>query len=114
MTALPSSVKVGPYVYAVALDEAKVRVFEHEQRGHRLGYSDHSTLDIVLDPTLVSGRLREVLLHEVLHAVCCVVSAQEKLSEEAWLERTGPTLLAVLRENPELVSFLTTEGPSSE
>lgn len=58
--------------------------------------------------------VREVLLHEVLHA--CVYASGLALEgdpralldiEETFVSRTAPTLLDVLRVNPGLVEYLT-------
>lgn len=65
---------------------------------------------IVVRPGLPADKEREVLLHEVLHAVVTAANlGWEDDSDEERIVRsmTGP-LLDVLRRNPALVKYLTT------
>lgn len=103
----PSVIKVGPYQYTVSQDEVKLRDYEHQQRNGYSGYSDHSKLEIIVDPTLADDQQAETLWHEVKHCVYNVVGWRDgALKEEEVIRRAAPMELAVLRENPALVAFL--------
>lgn len=103
----PAFVKVGPYRYRVLVDSDKIREYEHERKGMFAGYTHVSASLIVLDPDVSSQFRRETLWHEVKHAVANVVGLEGKLSEEEVLQKVSPMELAVLRDNPELVIYLT-------
>ncbi|MDE2096753.1 MAG: hypothetical protein KGL39_05845 [Patescibacteria group bacterium] len=112
MAQIPDSVRVGPFRYAIKTD---LPGFDR----HRISYGDSDStvgkcsegeLSIYLDvannhPSLV----RMVTLHEVLHAVqnTANIKMAEELLPEEFVGRTAPILLGVLRDNPELVAYLT-------
>lgn len=58
---------------------------------------------IQIAPDLAHDREREVLVHELVHAVD--EAMQSKLSEEQ-VEKLGVGLYALLSDNPELVKYL--------
>lgn len=103
----PSTIRVGPYRYRVVMDERRLREFEHAERSRNYGYADRKELLIVLDPRMPHERTAEVLWHEVKHVVADVVGLDGKLDEETYTNRSAPMELAVLRDNPQLVVFLT-------
>lgn len=106
MTDPPASVKVGPYVYSVGMDEAKIRQFEHERQAGFSGHSDHGALEIHIDPHNAPAYQRETLWHEIKHCVLRLSGFEGKASEEDIICRTSPMELAVLRDNPDLVRYL--------
>lgn len=110
MTTLPSNIKVGPHVYTVTGDETTVRAEEHALNDKLRGWTDHQKLLIGVDPKLALGMQRQTLWHEVKHAVADLPSSDNvKRTEEEWISRTAQMEVAVLRDNPELVAFLTSE-----
>lgn len=106
MADCPARVRVGPHVYRVVVDEARIRQFEHDQGGksHK-GYTDRWTCEIVLDPRQAPCQLRETLWHEIKHAVASL-SRFDQDEEEDMIARMAPWELLVLRDNPTLVAFL--------
>lgn len=54
----------------------------------------------------------EVLLHEVLHGILVTTSRKEDIGEkeEEVVRALSVALLAVLRDNPEFVKYLTADG----
>lgn len=99
----PTALVVGPYTYSVelhpALEDGEFRGITHTD--------DHY---IRLNPKLPPALMRTTLLHEALHAVAssgAAISLEEKLTQEAWIGRIEAPLTGLLRDNPELVAFLT-------
>jgi hypothetical protein len=107
MTEMPTRIKVGPYVYAVFADTAKLQAHEREKKAGYSGYTDHQLMEIVIDPSDAPCHSRETLWHEVKHAVVHLFGEYGKLDDETHIRRTAPMELAVLRDNPGLVAFLT-------
>lgn len=107
---MPKTIRVGPYVYDVATDEAWLRQQEHSRSGGLRGATDHQQLRIVVGPDMALGMQRQTLWHEVKHAVIeAMTMSNDKRSDEDWISRTAPGELAVLRNNPDLVAFLIAE-----
>jgi hypothetical protein len=108
MAEMPTRIKVGPYVYEVSRDEAWLRAQEHSRSGGLRGATDHQALRIVVGPDLAPGMQRQTLWHEVKHAVLeAMTMSHDKRTDEDWIARSAPSELAVLRNNPGLVAFLT-------
>lgn len=108
MSELPPRLVVGPFIYQVSADAAKLRDHEHNKRGAYGGYTEHALLEIILDPTLAPGTMRETLWHEVKHAVIYLFGEYGDMNDETYVRRTAAMELAVLRQNPGLVRFLLT------
>jgi len=105
-TPMPTSIKVGPYVYRVDEDEREIRKFEHNRSGAYGGCTDHALQTIHIDPTLAPTQRRETLWHEVKHCVVYLFQWDGKKAEEEAIRMMAPMELAVLRDNPELVAYL--------
>lgn len=75
-----------------------------------LGLTSYSDLKITIFPAEKQVK-REVLLHEVLHAIFVASGALVFFEEheEEIVSILSPPLLVALRENPELVAFLLEE-----
>ncbi len=97
----PKQLRVGPYTYKVAVDPDRLPV-------DLFGQCDKGKHVIALHPEQSSIRLRSTLLHEILHALCDVTGVDDDKAEEHIATVIAPALLAVLRDNPKLVSWLTT------
>lgn len=110
MSRLPKSIKVGPYRYAVRVDDATV----DKEAGGRDLYAITRTgvHEIVFRKN--TEDLQATLLHEVLHAVWALSGLDGRWeshpTEEDAIETLDSLLLAVLQENPSLVSYLTAAG----
>lgn len=100
--AMPGSVKVGPHVYSVSRSPSAAL-------GDALGDCDCTTLRIRVRARLRRSKAQEILLHEIIHAILNgPLLGTEKYDDEVYIEATAGVLLQVLRENPELVIYLTT------
>lgn len=102
-TPLPRRIKVGPYTYTVdlndGLDDAELR-----------GITDTDLHQIRLNPGNPPALMRSTLLHEAIHAVavsCARITCEEKLVQEDWIGRIEAPLTALLRDNPQLLAYLT-------
>jgi hypothetical protein len=111
---LPTQIKVGPLVYDVIADElafAKTRV--ESDSPTLIGRLKEKELQILLDPELPLPMLRACLLHEALHTITAgttlaaiVSDADPDDRDERIVGVLELPLLAMLRDNPELVAFL--------
>jgi hypothetical protein len=106
---MPASIKVGPFVYAVIQDAAKLQAWEREKKGAYSGFSDHSLMRIVIGPDEATCSQRETLWHEVKHCVVHLFGEYGNQDDETYIRRTAPMELAALRENPDLVAYLLAE-----
>jgi hypothetical protein len=64
---------------------------------------------ILIDPELGATVMRETMLHEILHAVWHQTELDNRYSndeEEKIVWTLAPRLLALIRENPDLMTFL--------
>lgn len=113
VSALPSAISVGPFVYDVVLDKAKVDAHCRAMRRDMIGVCDHVNLTLSIDPSQASDQMADTVLHETLHAIVRMVglnSGDEEWGydrEENVVSRLAPALLDLLRRNPDLVTFLT-------
>ena len=113
----PLSVKVGPVAYRVTSDPDEWMRAEHDtQRSGYYGITRNTQAVIYLNPEADPAVTRLTLWHETLHALFEVTMGSPDWHglgkthndrEESVIRRLeGPTL-TVLRDNPELVSYLT-------
>lgn len=98
--------RVGPHVFDVRkarkLAEAGV-----------VGICGEDSQEVRYDPDIGPSVLRETVLHELLHAVWHQTTLDRLYTdeqEEQVLWTLAPRLLALLRDNPELVMFLVYDG----
>jgi hypothetical protein len=99
----PKVIKVGPFPFRVVRKPDKIA------DGEKVGDTSiaRSRIRYAADQSMMQKRA--TLLHEVLHAVAhtAAIDDEEKLTQEEWIGRIESGLLGVLRENPDLVKFLT-------
>src|SRR4051812_5185029 len=100
MSVIPTTIKVGPYVYTVSQDVATLQAYEREKKGGYSGFTDHSKMLIVVGPDEHISSQRETLWHEAKHAVVHLFGEYGKMDDETHIRRMAPMELAVLRENP--------------
>lgn len=102
MTDMPPTIRVGAYLY-------RVEQLDIGDSGHD-GLQNDSTLRIVVNTDLAPLYERGVLLHEVVHA-CLSHGAQFLDHDQGEMVAAAleSALLGVLRDNPELVKYLTEE-----
>lgn len=116
--ALPGHVQVGPYRYRVSTDAADLLKRVETKNGGSYGYFDPQHLLLVVDGRLPRDQQADTLWHEVKHACAetagrTVDACDATLTAEAMIEGSTPWELMVLRQNPELVAFLTND-PTAE
>lgn len=101
---MPRSVRVGPWDWAVN-DMSQADCI----RSGWIGSCYTAHLEIEVYPKLPTQKRAEVLLHEVLHACFEVANLKQHdtLTEEKVVNGLGMTLLSVIRDNPDLIAFLT-------
>lgn len=95
----PKNVVVGTLTYSVGVAPTLLE----------WGFIDYRAQKIVLADDAEVERRRITLLHEVLHACTEQVNLKDNDDEETFVSRVSPLLLQVLRENPDLVAYLTRE-----
>lgn len=103
----PKLLRIGPFDYEVL--RGAFSTLELASRD-RVGECDYSDLTIRVSHQLAPGQQRETLLHEALHAVADLAGLPSELGadlDEKIVRRLAPLLLALMRDNPKLVAFLT-------
>ena len=96
----PASITVGPYRYGVTVDDARIPPDLY-------GLCDKGKHVVALHPDQSAVRLRSTLMHELLHALCDLTGVDDDKAEERIVTVLAPALLALLRENPRLLEWLT-------
>jgi hypothetical protein len=71
-----------------------------------LGSTDQRFQIIRVDPRQHEDGVRETLLHEMLHACHLMVGLADDTNCETFISVVSPTLLSVLRANPEIARYL--------
>jgi hypothetical protein len=106
----PSRITVGPFPFVVLTDPKQVAKVRRRARDGRLGETDTTQLQIMVDAELPSAQVRDTVPHEVLHAVTWTVGGWRKGDDEdGYIGRVTSILLDTLRRNPELVAYLMAE-----
>lgn len=109
--AAPESISIGPHTYEVRSDHDTAVLLRAENNN---GDSRPSDLLIRVDPDRPHTAVADTVLHEALHCAWSQTSlrASENLTdhEEAIVTALAPLLLGMLRANPDLVKFLTSDG----
>lgn len=112
---VPSVVRILGQRFAVEVvdrPEGQVLTIEAPQSHDVLGYCDRSLNKILIrGPRMMAeDKAREVLLHEVLHAIIGTARidpfGDDENAEENLVSQLAPLLLAALRDNPALVAAL--------
>jgi hypothetical protein len=97
----PRKIKVGPFTYRI--ERGTVR---DDEQGNTLFERQR----IAIRPGLAPGLEAEVVTHECLHTLTELTGQAARLGpkrEEELVRALAPALLALLRENPRLVEYLT-------
>ena len=122
----PRSVRIGPYVFKIVWTERSWN--KYSAQAYRLVPKDydHYLASVFLRLNVIAVRSakipslrvqKETLLHEILHAINVIngwpysftFDCPEDEMEEKIVSITSPTLFSVLRENPELLEWLTSD-----
>ncbi len=114
-TPRPTSLKVGHLDFDILwLDEEEWKAHpdvEEDKAGHMAGWQ--SLIIVRVQSKISESNLREILLHEVVHAAFYVCGLWNEPVhrhddvEEAFIMRTAPVMLQVFRDNPDFVKYLT-------
>lgn len=99
-----------PVEHVAAADVAPHGEWVHDDLLPVNGVCDRDAGVMFLEAELGYDRAREVILHETIHAVIGQSGVHKDIlhgHEEALVNRISPILLAVIRDNPKLIEFLT-------
>lgn len=117
MTDLPTSIRVGPVMYRVTDDHAEFIERQHtDQRSGDYGCTRGKEAVIYLNPEVSADNKRLTLLHEAMHAAghtygggwsWKALGKTPSDREERVISLLETPLLALLRDNPRLVAYLT-------
>lgn len=109
---LPEFVQIGPFRYTIHVGgDGWTRARLEELHPQLTGHASHVRLEIAITDGLAHDAFCEVLIHEILHG-CYNVAGQplDSMSsndhDENAVRTLAPSLLMVLRDNPDLVAFL--------
>lgn len=100
---VPKQIQVGPYTFTL---KAAPDLLETG----KVGDCDETKALIRYVPDLDPIMLRSVIVHEMLHACALMagITDTDKHDQETFIRRTEPFLLAVLRDNPDLTTWIQT------
>lgn len=96
---LPDRVRIAGHDYAIALED------NEDFADANFGQVNHRTRRIRVNAVCDADQARATLLHEVLHAVDWAVDAELTEHQVSSISRG---LFAVIRDNPDFATFLTT------
>jgi hypothetical protein len=94
----PTRVKVGPFDFRIEYVDLEL--------ADRSGSFEPKTLRILIDNDVPVPVQRHILLHELMHACVFVSDEPESETEEAYVRVISGQLLAVLRDNPKVATWL--------
>lgn len=100
---LPNTVKIAGFEYQVKR-VAKLKVDGDQANGA----SDDDALTLELRKGMKRAKSQEFLLHEILHSCLYAVQGIDSDTEEKFVTAISHRLLQVLKDNPKLISYLTT------
>ena len=107
----PRSLRIGAFTYEVVWPKHVLDVNQYGQPDATLetlsARADHFELRISVATAGARPVQRKSLLHEVIHACNWISGHDDTSSEEQFVRALAFPLLDVLRDNPELVAFLT-------
>lgn len=113
---IPKSLKIGPYTYSITEDKAKMAKKQVELKASgQFGLLDPREQCIYIDQDIHPQSKRTTLLHEALHAVCGISALRQaedeegRVTEEQFIESVDSGIVLLLRDNPELVAYLTSD-----
>lgn len=114
---MPASVLIGSVTYLVTTHPDDWMRIEYEsQRKGDYGHTKHDMAMIYINPESTPDVQRQTLWHEVMHALCETVmgapvwrylGADRVEREESVIRMLESPIILVLRDNPDLVTYLT-------
>lgn len=104
---MPESVKVGPHVYTLTrLPKEEMPKTDGVPQSGECDY-DSLSISIQKGPGIKRSKTQEWTMHELLHACGYPNLIEKKLTEEEFVDAIAPVLLQVIRDNPDLIAYLT-------
>ena len=108
---MPRAIRIVGQRYKVQ-QQANLHVQDHNDEAPTGvdGLMDTTHQIMMIDPTIGSDRLREVFLHESLHAMVNAAGLHRDILEgrdEQVIKRLAPILLDFLKANPQVYTYLT-------
>jgi hypothetical protein len=115
----PSSVRIGGYEFSIEWPDADLTMPSGDKA---VGHSSYHQLTLQVCTNYPLPMQQDTLLHEILHSINetnstsnwwkSVQSDPNGDFEEALVSSTTPVLLAVLRDNPHVLKWLTYAEPT--
>lgn len=110
----PKQIKVLHHIY----DIVETTPEDDDQLDTNYGYTDYKSTLIAIDINLSISQKQTTLLHEILHATIEAgansIKPKKKSNAGKWehyfIYSLENTLIDVIRQNPELISYLTYTG----
>lgn len=107
----PDVITVGPFPYHIIYDGGATAKRSVVALADLVGQCDLNALTIWIDPDRPEARIRETLVHELLHALWDVAGLPsrdtERVGQEETVDALASGLTLLLRDNPALVKYLT-------
>ena len=117
---MPATIRVGAVTYRVTIDPDDWMRIEHKiQSKGDYGHTLNVEATIYVSPEATPDVQRVTLWHEVMHALCTAVMGspdwrglgkKKNDREEAVVSAFESPIVLVLRDNPALVAYLTSDG----
>ena len=105
---MPESVKIGPFEYWVSSDAESHMAVENTEKSRLDGRSCPIELVIHVSPKGAEDYRRSTMIHEIVHQVFVIAGSMiDKDDEEKICRLLEAGLLGVIKENPDLVRWLT-------
>ena len=105
---LPGKIQVGPVTYTVKV--GPITATDHDP-DTLSGLAIHRDAEIQVVDNQAPAQARDTMLHEVLHCLFAVsglfLPVDQAEEEEKFVSLLTPWLTMLLRDNPELVDYLT-------
>lgn len=100
----PKHIRFGAFTYAVKTNKAAQT---HLAAEGLLGKTRHTRQHLLIGTRQHAEQVRDTLLHECLHVVANqTATLKNSVKQEDLILRWTPVLIAMLRDNPELVDYL--------
>lgn len=100
-TKLPDTIKVGAYDYTII---ARGQDWKRSVGAYGRCHTEEQTIEIVTEGITPIFQL-DTFMHEILHAIFSYHALDDDDDEEKTVTLLASGLVAVLRDNPELVKF---------
>jgi hypothetical protein len=104
MRKFPTVVKIGGHEYRIIRKTKAEMKRDHEGA---LGICDFDGLCIYICKGMRKTKAQEVLLHEIAHACTYPSLVAKRHSDEEFVDGVADKLAAMLRDNPDVVAYLT-------